>query len=115
MIPVVTQFVSAKQPIGILSNTCQPHWDYVCNQYALFPDLFDVTVLSYEVKAAKPDRAIYETAAEMAGYAPQDIFFVDDRLENVEGAKAAGLEAVQFTSANQFIADLRKYDFRMNL
>ena len=115
MMPVVTQLVAAKQPIGILSNTCQPHWDYVCSQYVLFPDLFDVIVLSYEVRAAKPSRVIYETAAEMAGFAPEDIFFVDDRIENVEGARAVGFEAVQFRDPQQFLADLRKHDFTFNL
>lgn len=115
MIPVVTQLVAGKQPIGILSNTCQPHWDYVCNRYAPIPDLFDVVVLSYEVGAAKPDRAIYDAAAEMAGYDPAEILFVDDRADNVAGAIAAGFEAVQFTTAHQFLADLRKYDFRLNL
>ena len=115
MVPVVAQLVSAKQPIGILSNTCQPHWDYVCNQYAMFPDLFDTIVLSYEVRAVKPERTIYECAAKMAGCDAEDIFFVDDRPENVAGALSAGFTAVQFTNARQFVADLRRHDFRFNL
>ena len=56
----------------------------------------------------KPDRAIYEIAAERAGASPSEVFFVDDRAENVVGAKAAGLDAVLFTDAEQLAADLRQ-------
>jgi putative hydrolase of the HAD superfamily len=116
MIPVVTQLVAVRQPIGILSNTCQPHWDYVsCGRYGMIPDLFDVIVLSHEVHSAKPDRAIYDTAAEMAGRDPCDILFVDDRPENVAGALAAGFEAFPFTNARDFVVDLRERGFRFNL
>ena len=38
--------------------------------------------------------AIFETAIRVAGHSPDEIFFVDDRAENVEGARAAGLDAV---------------------
>ncbi len=114
MIPIVAQLVSANQPIGILSNTCQPHWDHVCDRYAMFPDMFDVVALSYKVGAAKPDRAIYDKAASMAGFRVEDIFFVDDRQENVDGARRAGFTAVQFTSAFEFAAELRKHGFRFN-
>ena len=44
----------------------------------------------------KPDRAIYDAAIERAGVAAHEVFFTDDRLENVEGARAVGIDAVQF-------------------
>ena len=116
IVPVVTQLVAVRQPIGILSNTCQPHWDYVSDgRYGIIPGLFDVIVLSYQVRAAKPDRAIYDAAAAMAVTDPGDILFVDDRPENVAGARIAGFQALQFTSARQLVADLRAHEFRINL
>ena len=116
MIPVVTQLVAVRQPIGILSNTCQPHWDYVSDsRYGMIPGLFDVVVLSHEVHSVKPDRAIYDTAAKMAGYDPGDILFVDDRPEHVAGAQAAGFDAFPFTNARRFVADLRARGFHFNL
>ena len=115
MVPIVAQLVAARQPIGILSNTCQAHWDYVSHgRYGMIPTLFDVCALSYEVHAVKPARAIYEAAARLAGYEPNEIFFVDDRPENVAGAREAGFESVLYTDVPQFVSDLRKHGFRFN-
>jgi HAD superfamily hydrolase (TIGR01509 family) len=70
--------------------------------------------LSYELHAVKPERAIYEAAARLAGHEPNEIFFVDDRPENVAGAREAGFESVLYTDVPQFVADLRKHGFRFN-
>jgi HAD superfamily hydrolase (TIGR01509 family) len=56
----------------------------------------------------KPDRRIYETAVERAGVLPQDVFFTDDRLENVAGAQAGGIDAVQFDGVDSLVAELRE-------
>ena len=55
----------------------------------------------------KPDRAIYDAAIVRAGTSASEVFFVDDRAENVVGAQAAGLDAVQFIDAGQLAVDLR--------
>ena len=70
--------------------------------------LFDVAALSFRLHAAKPERAIYEAAARLAGAPPAEIFFVDDRVDNVDGALAAGFDAVQFTSAPDLRAQLAR-------
>ena len=57
--------------------------------------LVDGALASAEVGAAKPARAIFERALELAGSAPQDTWHVGDTLEaDYEGARAAGLHAV---------------------
>jgi putative hydrolase of the HAD superfamily len=58
----------------------------------------------------KPDREIYEAMAHALGAAPAEIVFIDDRLENVEGAERAGLAGVHFTDAETLrrtLADVR--------
>jgi HAD superfamily hydrolase (TIGR01509 family) len=65
-------------------------------------------VLSFEAEAMKPDRRIYDAAIQRAGVPADRIFFVDDREENVAGARAAGIDAVQFVDCDTLIADLRK-------
>ncbi|MFD3920771.1 HAD-IA family hydrolase [Streptomyces sp. NPDC058595] len=46
------------------------------------------------VGVVKPDRRIYEIAAERAGVAPDRCLFVDDRQENVDAAVALGMTGV---------------------
>ena len=71
-------------------------------------ECFELAVVSYEAKAMKPGPEIYRYAAERAGAAPGEVFFADDRDENVEGALAAGIDAVLFTSAEQIAGELRR-------
>ncbi|MEU4544820.1 HAD-IA family hydrolase [Nonomuraea dietziae] len=59
----------------------------------------DAVVSSARVGLAKPDPRIYELAAQVAGVAPSRCLFVDDRLENVEAARALGMIGVHFTEA----------------
>jgi HAD superfamily hydrolase (TIGR01509 family) len=73
-----------------------------------------IHALSYRIGACKPDVAIFRRAAELAGQRPQDIFFTDDLAENVAGAKAAGFDAVQYTSTPQLVAELRQRGIRFN-
>lgn len=48
----------------------------------------------------KPDPRIYAHVAAELGAEPADFLFVDDREDNVEGARAAGMRAVQYTGAD---------------
>ena len=60
--------------------------------------MLDGGVISYQIHAIKPDHEIYETLLKRYGLKPEECVFLDDRLENVEGGKRAGMEAVQITS-----------------
>ncbi|WP_445527460.1 HAD family hydrolase [Streptomyces cyslabdanicus] len=67
-------------------------------------DLADHVVSSARVQAVKPDRKIYEIAAERAGVTMDRCLFVDDRLENIEAAVALGMTSVHYRGP----ADLRE-------
>ncbi|MFJ9843007.1 HAD family hydrolase [Kitasatospora sp. NPDC101155] len=67
-------------------------------------DLADEVVNSSRVGSAKPERRIYEIAAERAGAAPERCLFVDDRQENVDAAVALGMTGVLYRGAE----DLRR-------
>lgn len=79
-------------PLYLLSNTNDMHVDFIFRRYPVF-ELFTDAVYSYKVRAAKPDRAIYETAARQFGVKPVETFFVDDLIANVEAARAVGFQA----------------------
>jgi putative hydrolase of the HAD superfamily len=108
IIPLIVGLKSAGYGIGILSNTCDAHWEVARQKFAVLEQLFDVHVLSFRVQATKPDEAIYTAAAEMANCSTRDLFFVDDLLENVEGARNAGVDAVLYTTTHELAADLRR-------
>ena len=95
---------------GILSNTCEIHWDFVTGNFGDLLQSFDQTVLSFEVGAIKPEQAIYQYAIDMAGCLPDNVFFIDDRKENVDGAIMAGIDAVLYSNTKQLTSDLMSRD-----
>ena len=75
---------------------------------ALYPFLDSgrgVTV-SAEVRLLKPDRAIYDCHATTFGLDPGATLFIDDTQANVDGAIAAGWNAVAFQGAERLKIDL---------
>ena len=107
-IPVVSQLAQLNIGLGILSNTCEAHWDFAMKRFLALPQLFPIRVTSFEAKSMKPDAKIYEVAVKKAGVLPSEIFFIDDKPENVQAAKDAGFDAVLFTAAPQLMRDLAK-------
>jgi putative hydrolase of the HAD superfamily len=91
----------------LLSNTNSIHFEMIRDRYPILRH-FDEYVLSYRVGALKPSRRIYEAAVEKAQCEPHECFFTDDIPEYVEGARRAGIDAVQFQSAAQLEDEFRK-------
>jgi FMN phosphatase YigB (HAD superfamily) len=111
---LVRRLAAAGNRLAILSNTNPVQWEYIVDgRYPLLAagrpgSAFDWVILSYEVKSMKPDAAIYAAAIARAGVEPSEVFFTDDRLENVDGARAVGIDAVHFTGAENLIAELQR-------
>jgi putative hydrolase of the HAD superfamily len=67
---------------------------------------FDVQVWSFQLLMAKPDPAIYDYTLKKLDVRPQEALFLDDRLINVEAARALGMKALQFSNITNLRADL---------
>lgn len=89
-------------PLALLSNA----HDCLRADLAYFgiADLFVEVVCSAEEGLAKPDTELYVRTCRRLGVAPGRAVFVDDRLENVDGAQAAGLRAELFVNAEQLLS-----------
>ncbi|SDM55418.1 HAD family hydrolase [Nonomuraea jiangxiensis] len=66
----------------------------------------DAVISSARVGVAKPDPRIYEIAVERAGVAAERCLFVDDRLPNVEAARALGMTGVHYRTFDDLAAVL---------
>jgi len=106
MLPLITALKQAGRRIGVLSNTSCEHWDFVTAKFPEIMGLFPLHALSCSLRLMKPDPAIYARAAELCETPPSEIFFTDDRADNIAAAQAAGWDAVQFTSADQLRREL---------
>ena len=114
ILPLVACLERAGYRLGILSNTCRIHWEHCRRKFRIVAESFSVRALSYEIHQMKPDAAIFQAAAELAGVAPEQVFFTDDMAGHVAGARAAGFDAVQYVSTPQLAGELRSRGVQVN-
>jgi putative hydrolase of the HAD superfamily len=94
---------------GILSNL-PPALGAELRATPGFLDPFDHVTFSFELKSIKPEPEIYQDAIRGLGVAPGEALFLDDRPDNVEGARAVGMMAEVFGSWEEFLAtQLERY------
>lgn len=67
---------------------------------------FDTIVASGDEGFVKPQPEIYHIAAIRLGVQPSECIFIDDIAEFCDGARAVGMQAIQFISNEQVISDL---------
>jgi len=67
---------------------------------------FDTIVSSGDEGYVKPQPEIYEIAATRLGVSPLECLFIDDIAEFCEGAKAVGMQSIQFLNNKQCILDI---------
>ena len=94
MTALVTR-LRARYPLYLLSNTSDIHADYFEAKYPVFQQ-FCGAVYSHLAGCVKPEREIFEKAIAKFGVKPEETVYVDDLPANVEGARAAGFEAVTY-------------------
>jgi HAD superfamily hydrolase (TIGR01509 family) len=85
-----------KYKIGLLSNA-----SYDIRTELFTPaqnQVFDASVLSYDVGMTKSDPAMYAMILQELGVQPHEAILVDDQVRYCEAAKSAGMQAIVYTS-----------------
>ena len=71
--------------------------------------VFRKEFISCRMKLMKPGREIFAAAAAEIGFPPAEILFVDDSQKNVDGARAAGWQAVLYVQGTDLGACIANY------
>ena len=71
-----------------------------------FLKFFEGIVVSGEENTRKPFKKIYEIIINRYQLTPHTSVFIDDNLENVEGAKTVGMQGIHFKNSQQLIKEL---------
>jgi glucose-1-phosphatase len=85
-------------PLYAFSNTNPAHAEHFSQAYAGVLGHFREMFLSSAIGLRKPDAAAYDHVVKAIGVPASRIVFFDDLAENIEGARARGLNAVHVTS-----------------
>ncbi len=106
---VPEEFIAAlheRYRLVLLSNTNALHYEMLEQRLGVLKH-FDAYTLSYKLGAQKPSQSIYRDAIVKAGCEPGQCFYTDDIGEYIDGARAAGMQAVQFRGFGRLKADLQ--------
>ena len=90
--------LKSKYRIYLLSNTNSIHIDAFKKQLGIvkwqeFSDLFDKMYLSHEVGMRKPNAEIFEHILAEQKLKAEEVFFIDDSPQHIEGAKKIGIQS----------------------
>ncbi|MFE4470033.1 HAD family hydrolase [Leifsonia sp. NPDC056824] len=89
--------------LALLSNAGRDFGSYF--RHGTLGDLFEQVFVSGELGTVKPSAEIFEHVMAELGVTPAQTVFIDNKAENVEGARALGIAGHVYTSAD----DLRAY------
>ena len=79
----------------LISNTNAMHYRYIRKTYTVL-EHFDRIILSFREKIRKPDARIYRKAALACRAKPHEIFYIDDREDLTQSAKALGFHTFTY-------------------
>ncbi|HTV41619.1 MAG TPA: HAD family phosphatase [Candidatus Baltobacteraceae bacterium] len=95
-------------PTYIFSNTNEIAVGHIRRNFPFFEG-FDGYILSYEIGAMKPQAKIYEALESMTRRRGADIFYIDDRAENVEAGAARGWQIVLHETPEKTEMELERF------
>jgi putative hydrolase of the HAD superfamily len=96
-------------PLYAFTNTNATHEVTWRGRYPQALSHFEEIFVSSSIGMRKPDREAYEWVADAMELAPSEILFLDDNAENVEGARAAGLQTVWVQREEDVVDALRRF------
>jgi putative hydrolase of the HAD superfamily len=88
------ELMRALRKAGVRTALLSNSWGGTGYPRDLFPEMFDVVVISSEVGMRKPEEEIFRHAAALLGLEPEECVFIDDIEANVLAAEAVGLVGV---------------------
>lgn len=91
----------------ICSNNFPARVNGLQNRFG-FLDNFDVAVFSYEARAAKPSKKIFEELVRRSGVSAHEIAYADDDVTKLSGAKELGISVFVYEGFDAFVEHLKQ-------
>ncbi|MEL6463370.1 MAG: HAD family phosphatase [Pseudomonadota bacterium] len=95
---ILHELRDANVPLHAITNWSAETWPEGVKAHPELGQVFGETIVSGEVGMIKPSVEIFRLLCKRVEIAPERCVFIDDGLHNCLGAKAAGMDAIHFTS-----------------
>lgn len=93
--------LSEQVPCYLLSNTNEIHLSYIEQLlqemgFKHFLNIFESCYFSHQIGKRKPHKETFEWVLNQMNYDAQDVLFIEDSPQHIEGAKSAKLNTFYF-------------------
>ena len=107
--PVLSELKKKGHRIFVLSNTSKVFYDLLDEQLSPLKELLDGFVLSCDIKAIKPDLAMFKEILDKYQLDPANCVFLDDIEDNTNAAQKLGIKAYQVKKRSDVVDILKSY------
>ncbi len=107
--PVLSELKKKGHRIFVLSNTSKVFYDLLEEQLSPLKELLDGFVLSCDIKAIKPDLAMFKGILDKYQLDPTNCVFLDDIEDNTNSAQKLGIKAHQVKKRSDVVDILKSY------
>lgn len=91
--------------VALLSNYLYSWLNEILIQNDLY-NIFDETLISSAHGMIKPQKEIFQKMLDLLDMKKDEVIFIDDRQENIDGAIKFGIKALPFISPEKLKEDL---------
>ena len=107
--PVLSEVKKKGHRIFVFSNTSKVFYDLLDEQLSPLKELLDGFVLSCDIKAIKPDLAMFKEILDKYQLDPANCIFLDDIEDNTSAAQKLGIRAYQIKKRSDVVDILKSY------
>ena len=107
--PILSEVKKKGHRIFVLSNTSKVFYDLLEEQLSPIKELLDGFVLSCDIKAIKPDLAMFEEILDKYQLDPTNCVFLDDIEDNTIAAEKLGIKSYQVKKRSDVVDILKSY------
>lgn len=107
--PILSEAKKKRHRIFVLSNTSKVFYDLLEEQLSPIKELLDGFVLSCDIKAIKPDLAMFEEILDKYQLDPTNCVFLDDIEDNTIAAQKLGIKSYQVKKRSDVVDILKSY------
>ncbi|MDW0117166.1 HAD family hydrolase [Sporosarcina thermotolerans] len=100
----VLEQLKREYKLAVISNA-MPSMDWIFDRLGI-RKYFDAIILSALVKTEKPGEAIYNIALNQMETIKEKCIFIDDKMENIDGAEQAGIKGIHLDRNRGDLLDL---------
>ena len=107
--PVLSELKKKGHRIFVLSNTSKVFYDLLDEQLSPLKELLDGFVLSCDIKAIKPDLAMFKEILDQDQIETRNFVLLDDIEDNTSAAEKLGIKSYQVKKRSDVVDILKSY------